>query len=49
MPPENFFFLALVVFAFGGLALALAYGSAVAGGTEKDAQSSQNSTKVKRA
>jgi hypothetical protein len=48
MPPENLFFLALVIFAFGGLALALAYGSAVAGGTEKDAHTSQNSTKAKR-
>lgn len=35
MPLENILFLALIVFAFGAFALALAYGSAVAGGTEE--------------
>jgi len=35
MPLENILLLALIVFAFGTFALALAYGSAVAGGTEE--------------
>ena len=45
MPPENLFFLALVVIAFGVFALALAYGSAVAGGAEKRSQISRTPTK----
>lgn len=41
MPPENLFFLALVIIAFGAFALALAYGSTVAGGKETKSQASQ--------
>jgi hypothetical protein len=35
MPLENILFLALIVSAFGAFGLALAYGSAVASGTEE--------------
>lgn len=49
MPPENIFFLALVIVAFGAFALALAYGSAVASGSKIAPQGPQKSTKAERA
>lgn len=40
MPSENILLLALIIFAFGIFALALAYGSAVAGGSKNEPQNS---------
>jgi len=45
VPTEDIFLLILIVAAFVAFAVALAYGSAVAGGTEKAPQALQDSAK----